>query len=170
MRRRNFCVSVEDRSNYNPEKLPELIARTHERLLHVQLECLPYQDVIRKYDRPTAFFYLDPPYFNKPYYKFNLAEADYVELATQLSSIKGKFLLSLNDTPEIRRIFSRFYISTVDLVYTARKNPGKKYTELLISNYPLGQPSVTGEKRSIRELQKWQTVPSANAARKALLR
>lgn len=167
VRRRNFCVSVEDRSNYNPEKLPELIARTHERLLHVQLECLPYQDVIRKYDRPTAFFYLDPPYFNKPYYKFNLAESDYVELATHLSSLKGKFLLSLNDTPEIRRIFSRFNISTVDLVYTARKNPGKKYTELLISNYPLGHPSETGEKRSIRELQKWQPVPSANAARKA---
>jgi DNA adenine methylase len=137
VRRRNFCVSVEDRSNYNPEKIPDLIARTHERLLHVQLECLPYQDVLRKFDRPFTFFYLDPPYFNKPYYKFNFEEEDYVQMANQLKSLKGKFLMSINDTPEIRRIFSSFNIRTIDLVYTARKNAGKKYTELLISNYPL---------------------------------
>lgn len=146
VRRRNFCISVEDRSNYNPEKIPELIARTHERLLHVQLECLPYEDVLRKYDRPRTFFYLDPPYFNKPYYKFNFDEKDYVQLANRLQALRGKFLMSLNDTPEIRRIFSSFHIRTIDLVYTARKNAGKKYTELLISNYTLPSAASSGRK------------------------
>jgi DNA adenine methylase len=146
VRRRNFCVSVQDNSNYNPEALPELIGRVHERLLHVQLECLPYQDILRKYDRPFAFFYLDPPYFNKPYYKFNFTEQDYIELADRLKLLKGKFLMSLNDTPEIRRIFSTFNISTIQLVYTARKNAGKKYTELLISNYIL-PPVASNEKK-----------------------
>jgi DNA adenine methylase len=146
VRRRNFCVSVEDRSNYNPEKNPDLITRTHERLLHVQLECLPYQDVLRKFDRTLTFFYLDPPYFNKPYYKFNFTEQDYIELADRLKLLKGKFLMSLNDTPEIRRIFSAFNISTIQLVYTARKKAGKKYTELLISNYIL-PPVASNEKK-----------------------
>jgi DNA adenine methylase len=149
VRRRNFCVSVQDNSNYNPEALPELIGRVHERLLHVQLECLPYQDILRKYDRPFAFFYLDPPYFNKPYYKFNFTEQDYMELADRLKLLKGKFLMSLNDTPEIRRIFSAFNISTIQLVYTARKNAGKKYTELLISNYTL--PSVASNEKKLKD-------------------
>jgi DNA adenine methylase len=161
VRRRNFCTSVQDHSNYNPAALPDLIARTHERLLHVQLECLPYQDILRKYDRPYTFFYLDPPYFNKPYYKFNFTEQDYIELATGLKALKGKFLLSLNDTPEIRRIFSAFNIATIELVYTARLNAGKKYTELLISNYPLPDAASNNKKRVRREAVAGQSVRSS---------
>jgi DNA adenine methylase len=166
VRRRNFCVSVQDNSNYNPETLPELIGRVHERLLHVQLECTPYQDIFRKYDRPFAFFYLDPTYFNKPYYKFNFTEQDYIELAAQLKLLKGKFLMSLNDTPEIRQIFSAFSISTIDLVYTARKNAGKKYTELLISNYALsvGASNVQESKTGHAEISRQSVRSSGKAA------
>lgn len=133
--RRNFAVSVQDGSNYNPATLPELIRKTHERLQNVQLECLPYQEILRKYDREYVFFYLDPPYFNRPYYKFNMEEKDYVEMAERLSQLKGRFLLSLNDTPEIRRIFSRFDIHTLKMTYSAQRKPGKQYHELLIANY-----------------------------------
>jgi len=135
--RRNFAASVQDGSNYNPEALPELLRKTHERLLHVQLECLPYQDVLRKYDRPFTFFYLDPPYFNRLYYKFNFEEKDYVALAERLSKLKGRFLLSLNDAAEIRRIFGSFTIKTLEMTYSSQRKAGKRYQELLISNYPL---------------------------------
>ncbi len=135
--RRNFAASVQDGSNYNPEALPELLRKTHERLLHVQLECLPYQDILRKYDRPFTFFYLDPPYFNRPYYKFNFEEKDYVELAERLAKLKGKFLLSLNDAPEIRRIFAGFTIKTLQMTYSSQRKAGRRYQELLISNYTL---------------------------------
>ncbi len=135
--RRNFAASVQDGSNYNPEALPELIRKTHERLQNVELECLPYQDILRKYDRPFTFFYLDPPYFNRPYYKFNFEEKDYIELAEHLKKLKGKFLMSLNDTPEIRRIFSSFNIKTLEMTYSSQRKAGKKYQELLISNYML---------------------------------
>ena len=135
--RRNFAASVQDGSNYNPEALPELLRKTHERLLHVQLECLPYQDILRKYDRDFAFFYLDPPYWNRPYYKFNFAERDYIELAARLSALKGKFLLSLNDVPEIRRIFGAFNMKILPMTYSSQRKAGKQYQELLISNYRL---------------------------------
>jgi DNA adenine methylase len=135
--RRNFAVSVQDGSNYNPERLPELLQKAHERLLNVQLECLPYQDILRKCDRAYTFFYLDPPYFNRPYYKFNFEEKDYVELAERLKNLKGKFLLSLNDAPEIRRIFAEFKIRNLELTYSSQRQAGKKYQELLISNYSL---------------------------------
>jgi DNA adenine methylase len=167
VRRRNFCASVQDGSNYNPEKIPELISKVHERLLHTQLECLPYEDIFKKYDRASTFFYLDPPYFNKPYYRFNFVEEDYVRMAEILKSIKGKFLLSLNDMPEIRRIFSSFNIRTIDLVYTARKNAGKKYTELLIANYPITPASNPKNTRVRREYQSRQSVGPSSPATEA---
>lgn len=135
--RRNFAASVQDGSNYNPETLPELIRKTHERLLHVQLECLPYQDILRKYDRDFTFFYIDPPYFDKPYYRFNFEQKNYVELAGMLAVLNGKFLLSLNDVPEIRRIFSGFSIKTLQMTYSSQRKAGRRYQELLISNYDL---------------------------------
>jgi DNA adenine methylase len=135
--RRNFTVSVEDGSNYNPQSLPKLLERAHQRLLNVQLECLPYQDILQKTDRPATFFYLDPPYFNRPYYKFNFDEADYVVMAKRLKELKGKFLLSLNDTPEIRKIFGQFEIKALELTYSSQRKPGRRYQELFISNYRL---------------------------------
>lgn len=143
--RRNFAASVQDGSNYNPTSLPKLLQRTHERLLNVQLECLPYQDILRKYDRPFTFFYLDPPYFKRPYYKFNFEEKDYVELAERLKKLKGKFLLSLNDAPEIRRIFRDFNINTLEMTYSSQRKADKKYKELLIANYRVPFPSENGE-------------------------
>src|SRR5205807_5336127 len=52
--RRNFTISVEDGSNYNPKSLPKLLERAHERLLNVQLECLPYETILRKCDRAST--------------------------------------------------------------------------------------------------------------------
>jgi DNA adenine methylase len=100
---------------------------------------LAYQDILRRYDREYSFFYLDPPYFNKLFYKFNFEEKDYVELAGRLKALKGCFLLSLNDAPEMRRIFADFDIKTLEMTYSSQRRAGKKYQELLISNYPLPQ-------------------------------
>jgi DNA adenine methylase len=135
--RRNFVCSLQDGSNYNPATLPELLRKTHERLLNVQLECLPYETILKKYDRPFTFFYLDPPYFNRPYYRFNFEEKDYVDMAERLKNLKGKFLLSLNDAPEIREIFKGFHISSLEFSYSAQRTTGKQYRELLIANYPM---------------------------------
>jgi len=35
----------------------------HERLASVVIECLPWSEAIRRYDRPENLFYLDPPYW-----------------------------------------------------------------------------------------------------------
>jgi DNA adenine methylase len=137
IKRQNFTVSVEDGSNYNPHRIPMVLHLAHERLLNVQLECLPYQEILKRYDRSQSFFYLDPPYFGLPHYNFNLEQKDYVELASLLKNLKGKFLLSLNDKPEVRKIFSTFNISDVTLSYSSQQKPGKTFKELFISNYTL---------------------------------
>jgi DNA adenine methylase len=141
--RKQFKISVQDGSNYNPHRIPLTLHLAHERLLNVQLECLPYQDILRRYDRPDTFFYLDPPYFGLPHYKFNLSEADYVEMAKLLKRLKGRFLLSLNDLPQTRKIFAQFKISRLAFAYSAPPSTGKKYNELLIANYPLPLKNIS---------------------------
>ena len=59
---------------------------------------------------PGTLFYLDPPYFGtEDYYGPGVfSAADFEVLSTLLEGIQGRFILSLNDTPEVRAIFGRF--------------------------------------------------------------
>lgn len=124
-----------NKSNFNPLALQKQIETLHHRLARVQVECLPYQQVIQKFDSARTFFFADPPYNNRPFYQFNFEISNYLELAKQLGSIKGKFLMTLNDDAEMRKIFSHFQISTIEFPYTCLKQQGRRFTELLIKNY-----------------------------------
>ena len=137
VRHRAFGYSVESPSRFNPERLPELIENTHKRLARVQIECLPYQDILRRYDRPGTLFYLDPPYFGLKLYRYNFSEKDFTELAACLKKLQGKFVLSLNDVPQVRKVFAHFKFLEIELPYTAQRKAGKRFRELLIANFPL---------------------------------
>jgi DNA adenine methylase len=132
---RNYHYCIARPPNLNPGSLPQLIEKTHKRLEKVQIECLPYEEILRRYDRPTTLFYLDPPYWGRKLYRFNFTDADFVKLAERLSKIQGKFLLSLNDVPEVRKVFVQYSIRTIELPYTAQMTAGKRYREVLITNF-----------------------------------
>jgi DNA adenine methylase len=55
--------------------------------------------------------------------------------AAQLAGIKGKFLLSLNDTPGAREVFGAFAMGPVDTRYTVANGAASKAGELPISNF-----------------------------------
>lgn len=134
-----FGVDVGRAGRLVPEKLIVQIQELHKRLSGVYIECLPYAEFISRYDRPATLYYLDPPYWNceNDYGKGIFSKADFDELAKLLKGIKGKFIMSINDVPEIRRIFSFFYIQEVKTRYTiATKETGqsKQAKELLIGN------------------------------------
>jgi DNA adenine methylase len=129
----HYCIARPP--NYNPETLPELLENTYHRLTKVQIEHLPYEQILKKYDRPQTLFYLDPPYWERKLYKFNFSEADFIQLEERLRRIKGKFVLSLNDTREVRKLFHRFTLREIELSYTAQMKVGKRYPELLIMNF-----------------------------------
>jgi DNA adenine methylase len=132
----NYAIHVIQPSSFSVAGLVKLIKDTHDRLDRVQVENLPYEDVIRKYDRPTTFFYIDPPYYGvKGLYRFDFSHVQFEALAEQLRHIKGKFLLSVNDRPELRVIFAGFDLSTLEVAYTLQKHAGRRYGELLIKNY-----------------------------------
>ena len=97
--------------------------------------------LIRQYDRPESFFYCDPPYYNADqYYEAVSSDGfDHAGLADALLGIKGKFLLSYNDCPEIRALYDRPGIVVEGISRLSniaqRYENGKQYPELLISNY-----------------------------------
>ena len=134
--RQNFHYCVTKPPNYNPAKLAKALTEVASRLARVQLERLPYQEVLRQYDRPTTFFYLDPPYVGVDCYQHNFSDQQFVELSVLLRSLKGRFLLSLNDCPKAKEWFAAFGRREITFTYTAVRTP-RNFHELLFANYEL---------------------------------
>ena len=135
IQRQNFHYAVIQPPNYNPEKIPEILERVHGRLKRVQIESLPYELILEKYDRPATLFYLDPPYWRRKLYKFNFSDGDFGVLKERLGRVRGKFLLSLDDRFEVRKLFEQFPMRALELSYTAQQRSGSRYRELLIMNF-----------------------------------
>ena len=57
---------------------------------------------------PFTLFYIDPPYWGHEadYERGLFARGDFGRLLDALRGIKGRFILSLNDHPEVRRLFA----------------------------------------------------------------
>ncbi len=117
-------------------RLEETLSEAHLRLSTVTIEQLTYQECIRRFDRPDTLFYVDPPYYNceDRYGKHIFEKADFAQLAEQLGAIQGRFVLSLNDTPEVREIFRQFDISSLPARYTCKPGPVQDAKEVIIRN------------------------------------
>jgi DNA adenine methylase len=135
VRNPSYHYHVVQPPGFNLERLPELLENAHARLERVQIENLPYSEVLKRYDRPTTLFYLDPPYYDRYLYRYNLTPEDFATFAERLQSLRGKFVLSLNDVPEVRALFHHFHIQGVELSYTAQKVSGRRYREVVITNF-----------------------------------
>jgi len=128
---RNFGIDTFASAGFDLSKLVPLLSAAHERLAGVTIECLPYGDFLDRWDRPHALFYLDPPYLgSEHYYGRGLFEAaDFERLAERLARLKARFILTVNDAPELRAIFGGFTIEDAAVTYTTgstrekRRNP-----------------------------------------------
>ncbi|WP_454849729.1 DNA adenine methylase [Rhizobium binxianense] len=130
----NFGVSRKDGARFNLTKLAPLLEDVHERLSGVVIENLDWPDFIDRYDSPGTLFYLDPPYFGNEgdYGKALFGRDDFARMADRLAGLKGSFILSMNDMPEVRRLFSRFSLESVTLTYTLSAGKGLRASELII--------------------------------------
>lgn len=117
-----------------------LFTEMAKRLENVVLENQSYEILIPHYDRKDAFVYGDPPYYDSEYvYNDSFTWEDHVRLRDILAHMKGKFLLSYNDCPEIRELYRGFEIFDFSRLHSMvqKITPGKKFNELLIGNYDL---------------------------------
>ena len=135
--KQSFGVTADQPARFDLTKLVPMLEDIHERLARVVIECLPYEDFIRRYDRPGTLFYLDPPYWGceSDYGKGLFGRDDFERLAELLAGIEGRFLLSLNDIPEIRTCFRGFTVEAVKTSYTLPGADKRRVAgELIISN------------------------------------
>jgi DNA adenine methylase len=87
----------------------------HHRLRTVIIECLDWRECVERYDRPSTVMYIDPPYpGNKCNYAYNMREwSEHHELRARLADASCKWILSSYDTPQIRDLYSEYYILPV---------------------------------------------------------
>ncbi len=110
-----------------------------DRLKGVKIYNQDFKKILKRWDSPESFFYLDPPYSRAEKNK------DYIEVGVTINEVydavkdlKGKFILSYDDVPEARKIFKDFNIKKVSTSYADGRGGTKMAVcELLISNYPL---------------------------------
>ena len=123
----------------NINVMTEYLARIQDRLHGVIIENKDFEDLIRIYDRPNAFFYLDPPYYkSEKYYQVEFLLKDHKRLLEVLKKIKGRFILSYNNCEDIKDYYKDFKIEEIKRVHNLRvryKKEEKFYYELIIRNY-----------------------------------
>lgn len=131
---RTFGVAPGQPARFDITRLVPLLEAAHERLSGVWIERLPYADFIRRYDRPGSLFFCDPPYWgSEHYYGRELFKRDDFEaLAAALMAIQGKFILTVNDRPELRSLFSWAEIEVAHLTYCAGDRNDVQARELII--------------------------------------
>lgn len=129
---------------YDLSNVKEKFKVAHERLIGVYIENRSFEEVIPRYDSPDAFFYCDPPYWGLSGYLYKFTEEDHRKLRELLGSIRGKFLLSINDHPQVREWYAPFIIEGVETRYTiAKQSKGRQPAkELLIRNYEIADSST----------------------------
>jgi DNA adenine methylase len=108
------------------------------------VENMDFEQVIKKYDSPTTYIYLDPPYWKTENYYSNhdFDRGDHERLANVLKGVQGKFSLSYYDFDLLHDWFpeNEFVWTSKDFAKAAAAKKGKvqtKGTELLIMNYSL---------------------------------
>lgn len=133
---RTFGIDPTGPARFNINRLGPVLEDLHDRLAGVMVENLPWADFIKRYDRKATLFYLDPPYWGceADYGPGLFSPDDFGHMAGVLKALKGRFILSLNDVPEVRQMFGRFQIEPVKLTYTISGGVGKAAREVIISN------------------------------------
>ena len=106
------------------------------RFRDVIIENRNFEEIFHIYDRPDAVFYCDPPYTQG---EFSWSPSEHERLANCLRRLKGKFLLTIDDSPLARQIYGDFYCITalngVSFASIRKGSAPKPMRHLVLSNY-----------------------------------
>jgi len=125
--------------DYNPATILNNLDYYKSMLHKVIITHKDYEKIVDGYDSPTTFFFIDPPYENttSSFYRHG-NQFDFHRLCKVLAGMKGKFLMTINDSKNIREVFQQFKIKPID-VKTSWSQVNKKSDlprkELIITNF-----------------------------------
>lgn len=130
----NYGTATTSGPRLNLLRLEEDLRHAHLRLYGANVENLPWHEVVTKYDRPHTLFYLDPPYWQTEGYGVEFGFEQYERMAELARTVQGSMVISINDHPEIRRVFADFRHQELGISYTVGGGAGSQAKELLIWN------------------------------------
>ncbi len=93
-----------------------------------------FKNIIKKYDSPDTLFYLDPPY-SKSETDYDVGGVNPQDVYNSLQNIKGKFILSYDHSPLIKKIFNKYKFRTVNTSYKMSGQRQEGIKEYLITNF-----------------------------------
>lgn len=133
---RTFGTATTSPPRLNLLRIEEDLSAAHLRLHRTYIEHLPWDECVRRYDRPHTLFYCDPPYWGTEGYGVDFPLDQYQLMADLARSIQGKMVISVNDIPEMRAAFSGLEMTSVDIHYqvggSGRSGASR---ELIIRNF-----------------------------------
>lgn len=133
----NFGTATTSAPGLNLLRLEESLSAAHLRLAGTFIENLPWQECVRRYDRPHTFFFMDPPYWETEGYGVQFGWEQYEEMVQIMRAIKGKAIVTLNDHPAIRALFGEFHMESADIKYTVGGGEGSAAREVLIFSWDI---------------------------------
>jgi len=70
------------------------------------------------HSRPDRRAYLNPPYWQTEGYGVEFGFEQYGQISEVMRICKGKVMLSINDHPDIRKVFNGFNMMGLDIKYS----------------------------------------------------
>ncbi|OGS08265.1 MAG: hypothetical protein A2270_10565 [Elusimicrobia bacterium RIFOXYA12_FULL_51_18] len=114
---------------------PNTVDRAQERLRNVAVTNKDYLQVLKDYDSPETFFYMDPPYPGKfNLFDFGFKEEDFLKA---IKGLKAKWIISYPS--ERVKVFKGYNVYIVKRRNQMRGPGGNQewVTEMMASNFPL---------------------------------
>ncbi len=112
------------------------LAELNARLDRTVIEQMPYEKCIAHYDKPNTFFFLDPPYLNAdPGVYDGWTEDQMRSFAAVIRSIKGEWVVTVDDSPATRKIFAEHRLRAIkfDNKLATMRNGKTAMRELIIT-------------------------------------
>ena len=123
----------------DPVKILKRLEVYQSKLKTAKLLNMDYAAVVKEYDSPTTFFFFDPPYEKtRAIYGYGEHKTfDYLRLLDVLRGIRGKFLLTINDSPTMREMYKEFRMKTTKVYarWSRKTKRAENRNELIIMNY-----------------------------------
>lgn len=132
----NYGTGTTRLEGINLLRIEQDLSMAHLRLNQVNIENLSWSACVKRYDRPHTLFYMDPPYWGTAGYGIDFNLDEYQLMAELAHTIKGKMIISINDCPEMRKVYKGLPMKTVPISYTVGGAQGRSQRkELIIMNW-----------------------------------
>lgn len=135
-----FGAATTSPPRINLLRIEEDLSAAHLRLSSTYIENLGWHDCVQRYDRPHTLVYCDPPYWQTEGYGVEFGFEHYERMADLAKAMAGTMIISVNDHPDMRRVFAELPMRTVPITYTVGGGQGVDRQELIIGNWKSGWP------------------------------